>query len=54
MVVFQDERCRMMRRTIMRYVNLSYVMILCMISTRVKKRFPSLDHIVEAGIANFD
>ncbi|XP_057367856.1 bestrophin-1-like [Daphnia carinata] len=46
----QDERCRMMRRTIMRYVNLSYVMILSMVSTRVKKRFPTLDHLVEAGV----
>lgn len=45
----QDDRCRLMRRTIMRYVNLSYVMILSMISTRVKKRFPTLDHLVEAG-----
>lgn len=40
----------MMRRTIMRYVNLSYVMILSMVSTRVKKRFPTLDHLVEAGM----
>jgi len=46
----QDERCRLMRRTIMRYVNLSYVLILAMISTRVKKRFPTLDHIVDAGV----
>jgi len=46
----QDERCRLMRRTIMRYVNLSYVLILAMISTRVKKRFPTLDHIVDAEV----
>ena len=45
----QDDRCRLMRRTIMRYVNLSYVMILSMVSVRVKKRFPTLDHLVEAG-----
>lgn len=41
-----------MRRTIMRYVNLSYAMILSMVSTRVKKRFPTLDHLVEAGMFN--
>lgn len=46
----QDERCRLMRRTIMRYVNLSYVLILSMISTRVKKRFPTLEHMVDAGV----
>ena len=45
----QDERCRLMRRTIMRFANLSYVMRLSVISTRVKKRFPTLDHLVEAG-----
>ena len=38
-----------MRRTIMRYVNMSYVMILSQVSVRVKKRFPTLDHLVEAG-----
>lgn len=40
-----------MRRTIMRYVNLSYIMILTMVSTRVKKRFPTLDHLVDAGMS---
>merc|ERR1719222_204286 len=46
----QDERCRLMRRNIMRFANLSYVMRLRMISTRVKKRFPTLDPLVEAGL----
>lgn len=48
---WQDDRGRLMRRTIMRYVNLSYIMILTMVSTRVKKRFPTLEHLVEAGTA---
>lgn len=46
----QDERGRVMRRTIMRYVCLSVTMTFTMISPRVKKRFPTLDHFVDAGL----
>lgn len=46
----QDERGRVMRRTIMRYVCLCVTMMFSMISPRVKKRFPTLDHFVEAGL----
>jgi len=38
-----------MRRTILRYVNLSLVLTLRMVSPRVKKRFPTLEHLVDAG-----
>lgn len=38
-----------MRRTIMRYVCLGLTMVFTNISPRVKKRFPTLDHFVEAG-----
>lgn len=46
----QDERARLMRRTIMRYVCLCLTMVFVNISPRVKKRFPSLDQLVEAGL----
>ncbi|XP_038650003.1 bestrophin-4 isoform X3 [Scyliorhinus canicula] len=49
-----DERGRMLRRTLIRYANLSSVLILRSISTRVCKRFPSLEHIVEAGFMTCD
>lgn len=44
-----DERGRMMRRTLMRYASLAGVLILRSVSTAVYKRFPTLQHIVNAG-----
>uniref|UniRef100_A0A1A9V3L8 Bestrophin homolog n=1 Tax=Glossina austeni TaxID=7395 RepID=A0A1A9V3L8_GLOAU len=45
-----DEGGRVMRRTIMRYVCACCTMVLTMISPCVKKRFPKLHHLVEAGL----
>ncbi|XP_067845685.1 bestrophin-4 [Heptranchias perlo] len=49
-----DERGRILRRTLIRYANLSSVLILRSISTRVRKRFPSIEHVVEAGFMTRD
>lgn len=45
-----DEKGRLMRRNIVRYAILSYVITLQRVSLRVKKRFPSWQHMVDAGI----
>ncbi|XP_066600238.1 bestrophin-3 isoform X2 [Prorops nasuta] len=45
-----DERGRLMRRNIVRYALLAYVITLQRISLRVKRRFPTLQHIVDVGL----
>lgn len=37
----------------MRYVNLTSLLIFRSVSTAVYKRFPTMDHVVEAGIVNY-
>lgn len=44
-----DEYARMLRRAMMRYLNLSLILVLRSISSAVKKRFPTLDHVVDSG-----
>ncbi|KAM6287971.1 bestrophin-3 isoform 1-T1 [Spheniscus humboldti] len=45
----RDEHGRLLRRTLMRYVNLTSLLIFRSVSTAVYKRFPTMDHVVGAG-----
>ena len=44
-----DNRGRLLRRTILRYASLAYVLTMRSICFPVKKRFPSLDFVTESG-----
>ena len=44
-----DERSRLIRRTIMRYLTLASLLVFQATSVSVKKRFPTEDHLIEAG-----
>lgn len=44
-----SDEARMTRRTISRYLNCSQLLVLRDITAAVRKRFPTLDHLVEAG-----
>lgn len=47
----KDEYGRLLRRTLVRYVNLTSLLIFRSVSTAVCKRFPTMEHVVEAGEA---
>lgn len=48
----RDEESRMMRRSIVRYLCLSYVLTMTSICRSVKKRFPTFKHLIDAGCYN--
>ncbi|XP_077989600.1 bestrophin-3-like [Glandiceps talaboti] len=45
----EDEEGKLMRRTMVRYINLSILLLFRAVSQSVKKRFPTMDHVVNAG-----
>lgn len=49
-VTGNDDYARMLRRSLMRYLNLSLILVLRSISSAVKRRFPTLDHVVDSGM----
>ncbi|WAR05255.1 BEST3-like protein [Mya arenaria] len=48
-LVGRDENSRMLRRTVARYMLASLVLILRSVSVSVMKRYPTMEHIVDAG-----
>ncbi|VDK36802.1 unnamed protein product [Gongylonema pulchrum] len=46
----KDERSRRRRHTIARYVNLTAALAYREISSKIRRRFPTLDHLVESGL----
>ena len=46
----REDECMRIKRTIMRYVNLSITETFRMISSPVKKRFPTYQHLIDAGL----
>lgn len=48
-IIGSDQEGRMLRRTLVRYLNLAEVLAMRMVSSAVLKRFPTMPHLVEAG-----
>lgn len=48
-VLGDDAEGRLLRRSIVRYLNFSFVLTMRMVSSAVLKRFPTMEHLVEAG-----
>ncbi|XP_042889981.1 bestrophin-2-like [Penaeus japonicus] len=45
----QDERSKMLKRAFVRYINLAFVLTFSVISPRIARLYPTLEHLVKAG-----
>uniref|UniRef100_A0A914UWT6 Bestrophin homolog n=1 Tax=Plectus sambesii TaxID=2011161 RepID=A0A914UWT6_9BILA len=45
-----DDNTRIIRRTMIRYLTLAQVLVFRNISSAAKKRFPTIEHLIEAGL----
>lgn len=52
--MFKNDRCKLLRRSIVRYVCLTFAMTMTMVSPTIKKRFPTVNHLVESGLMHKD
>ncbi len=48
----QTEKARLKRHTVARYLNLTAALAWRDVSTRVRKRFPTINHLVSSGLMN--
>lgn len=49
-IIGTEEKVRIARRTMMRYINLTFALTLAEISPKMKKRIPTLEHLVAMGL----
>jgi len=54
LVVGEEPASRLLRRTVIRYAMLSYVLCIKRVSARLRKRFPSMQEVVRCGLARPD
>ena len=50
LIFLQDDYTRLLRRTVMRYLNLSTVLVFRTVSPKVLARFPTYESLVDSGL----
>ena len=52
-ILFQDDFNKNLRRTVMRYVNLSTILVYRLVSEKVMARFPDYDSLIKGVVSYF-